>query len=283
MAVFRLSAFADEANPCFDRQLDALKRNGLNLIEMRGVDGKSVSDLTDAEAKTAVKKMQDAGIGFSAMGSPYGKYPIEADFAEHLDAFKRGLELCDIMGIRKVRMFSFFMPKDGTKPEEWRNKVMDQLDIMLDEAEKAGVKLCHENESGIYGNTDDRCVDIMEQYGSRMGCIFDPANFIQNGVNPQMAFPKLEKYLTYMHIKDAIAETHAVVPAGMGDGSLPWIMEQINKKKGEIILTVEPHLKLFDGLQNLQKEELKHKFTYPDKETAFDAAIAAIKGIIDKL
>ncbi len=283
MANFRLSAFADEADAKLDKQLAALKRNGIDRIEMRGVDGKNVSELTDDEAKLAKKKLDDAGVGFSAMGSPFGKYPIEADFTEHLNAFKRGLDICNIMGAKTIRMFSFHMPKDGSKPADWRNKVMDQLGMMLDVADKAGIKLCHENEKGIYGDTDDRCVDIMEQYGSRMGCIFDPANFIQCGVVPKTAFPKLEKYLTYMHIKDAIKETGAVVPAGMGDGSLPWILSQVNKIQGEVILTIEPHLTVFDGLAALQDEKLEHKFSYPDKETAFDAAVAAIKNVISSL
>ena len=282
MAQYRLSAFADEADKMLASQLAALKENNISMIEMRGVDGKSCADLTDDEVKEAKRKLDDAGVKLSSLGSPYGKYPIEKDFQPHLDAFKRGLEITSMLGANQIRMFSFFMPKeDGTKPADWRGKVMDQLGTMLDLADKAGIKLCHENEKGIYGDTDDRCVDLMQVYGDRMGCIFDPANFIQCGVQSIEAFPKLEKYITYMHIKDAIMETGAVVPAGLGDGHVKDILDRLNAK--DAILTLEPHLTAFIGLSALQDEKLTHKFSYADSNAAFNAAVSALKNVLTEI
>ena len=47
MARFILSAFADEASPSLDEQLQALKEEGIGLIELRGVDGKNCSKLNN--------------------------------------------------------------------------------------------------------------------------------------------------------------------------------------------------------------------------------------------
>ena len=47
MTQFTLSAFADEASPEFDRQIAALHRKHIPLMEIRGVDGTNVSALTD--------------------------------------------------------------------------------------------------------------------------------------------------------------------------------------------------------------------------------------------
>ena len=284
MAQYQLSAFADEASRMLSEQLEAMKSNGISLIEMRGVDGKSVADLTDEEAKEAKRKLDDAGAALSSLGSPYGKYPIEQPFEAHLDAFKRGLEITKILGADRIRMFSFFMPREGdSKPADWRGKVIDQLGQMLDLADDAGIRLCHENEKGIYGDVDDRCVDLMEVYGDRMGCIFDPANFIQCGVKPIEAFPKLEKYITYMHIKDALLENGAVVPAGMGDGNVKDILDRLAARADNMTLTLEPHLTVFDGLKALQDEKLNHKFSYPDRLSAFNAAVSALKVILNDL
>ena len=284
MAQYQLSAFADEASRMLSEQLEAMKNNGIALIEMRGVDGKSVADLTDEEAKEAKRKLDDAGAALSSLGSPYGKYPIEQPFEAHLDAFKRGLEITKILGADRIRMFSFFMPREGdSKPADWRGKVIDQLGQMLDLADDAGIRLCHENEKGIYGDIDDRCVDLMEVYGDRMGCIFDPANFIQCGVKPIEAFPKLEKYITYMHLKDALLENGAVVPAGMGDGNVKDILDRLAARADNMTLTLEPHLTVFDGLKALQDEKLNHKFSYPDRLSAFTAAVSALKVILNDL
>ena len=53
MVRFRLSAFADEADPSLKQQIEVLRRHGISLLEMRGVDGKNVSELSDAEAAEA--------------------------------------------------------------------------------------------------------------------------------------------------------------------------------------------------------------------------------------
>ena len=66
MAQYQLSAFADEASRMLSEQLEAMKSNGISLIEMRGVDGKSVADLTDEEDKEAKRKLDDAGAALPA-------------------------------------------------------------------------------------------------------------------------------------------------------------------------------------------------------------------------
>ena len=42
----RLCAFADEASANLDGQIEALKRNGIGLIEIRGVDGENIKDIS---------------------------------------------------------------------------------------------------------------------------------------------------------------------------------------------------------------------------------------------
>ena len=50
-------------------------------------------------------------------------------------------------------------------------------------------------------------------------------------------------------IKDVIAETEELVPAGVGDGNIPKLVEMI---QGDQVLTLEPHLVLFATLQSLE-------------------------------
>ena len=46
MQQWRVFAFADEADPSFEGQLLAMKRNGLAGLEIRGVDGENISKIT---------------------------------------------------------------------------------------------------------------------------------------------------------------------------------------------------------------------------------------------
>lgn len=282
MQRFRLSAFADEAGQDLTEQIRALKDNGISLVELRNVNGKSCADLTDAEVKEMRAALDGEGIRLSALGSPYGKYPIEAPFAPHLDAFKRGLEIAAGLGADRIRMFSFHMPKSGqTEPAHWRGEVIDRLGIMLDLAEEAGILLCHENEKGIYGDTDFRCADLLQVCGGRMGFVFDPANFIQCGVETVPAFRRLKNHITYMHVKDALYGSGSVVPAGKGEGAVESILGWLDGE--ETVLTLEPHLTVFSGLEKLQAEALTHAYTYPDGRTAFCAAVAALKDILQHI
>ena len=281
MAQFILSAFADEASSMLDEQIKALQEEGVTLIELRGVDGKNVSNLTLEEAAAVKAKLDAAGIRLSALGSPYGKASLGVAFDDHLALFKHGLELCRVLDCKRIRMFSFY---PAGPVEESRDEVLRRLEIMLDLAEKAGVQLVHENEKGIYGDDAARNADLLEHFGDRLGFAFDPANFIQCGVDTLKAYEQLHERITYMHIKDALMADGAVVCAGHGDGNVPEILRRLNQEReGELILTVEPHLTVFKGLSDLQDEALKHHESYPDSRTAFHAAVQALKDIINQL
>ena len=274
MAKYILSAFADEASPALDEQIRALKEAGIGCVELRGVDGKSVKDLTLDEARAARAKLDAAGIRVSSMGSPFGKIGIEDDFEPHLQEFWHALALCEILGAKLMRVFSFYIP-EGRDPAAYRDEVLRRMTAMLDAAEGTGVKLAHENEKGIYGDIGDRCLDLAEALGSRLGTILDPANYIQCQDAPYAQLQKLRGRITYLHVKDALFADGSVVPCGKGDGEVARIIDEVNGE--DMYLSVEPHLTVFKGLENLQGEELKHKYAYPDSFTAFQAAVSALK------
>ncbi len=279
MAKFRLSAFADEYSPALDRQLEGLSSFGIDKIELRGVDGKNVSELTPNEAKTVKKKLDAAGVTLSAVGSPLGKVDISGDIAAHIELSKRVAETANILGADKVRGFSFY------KTEGKREAVIDALGKMLDVFCGAGLLFCHENEKNIYGDTAERCLDLKETFGDRLGVVFDHANFIQCGVEPYPhAFSLLGRSLTYMHIKDADADG-TVVPAGEGVGKIYETLSEVDKMyPGEVILTLEPHLHVFSGLDALEHgEKSKLRGTYGTNEEAFAAAVGALRSVIEEI
>ena len=283
MARFVLSAFADEAAGPLDGQIEALKEESIGLIELRGIGGDSASYISAEEAEKVRRQLDEAGIRLSALGSPFGKTRIDEPFEKPLTDFRHGLELCRILGCGRIRMFSYYTPS-GDRPERWRDEVLRRLDIMLSDAEKAGVLLTHENEKGIYGDNAERCADLMTHFGDRLGFVFDPANFVQCGVDTKQAFDLLHESITYMHIKDALKADGAVVAAGHGDGNVFELLRRVNdERRDEIVLTLEPHLAVFEGLQGLQQEEVTHHETYPSRKAAFHAACSALRGLLAEL
>ena len=114
----------------------------------------------------------------------------------------------------------------------------------LDEAAASGVVLLHENEKGIYGDTPERVLDIMETVDSpALRVAWDSANFVQVGVKPYTeAYAVLRPYLEYFQIKDAVAGTGQVVPAGEGDGELDATIAALKADGFAGFASLEPHL-----------------------------------------
>ena len=273
----KLCAFADEASPSVVGQIAAMKRNGLSLLEIRGVDGENISAITPAKAKEVRRMLDDAGLAVWSMGSPIGKISLADDFAPHLDTFRRILEYADVLGATRIRLFSFY-PIAGENDEVTRERVLERLNAFC-ELTPDSVVLCHENEKKIYGDTAERCLAIHKAL-PRLRAVFDPANFIQCGVDTLRAWELLEDYVDYLHIKDAMADG-VVVPAGQGVGNLAEIVTQYLARGGEV-MTLEPHLTKFIGLDKLENgESLKPGLsTYKTNDEAFDAAVAALRSII---
>jgi len=243
MGKFILSAFADEIDSNLDTQMDVLDQHGIKHIEMRGVNGRLLVDHTLKEAKQIKEKMDARGFKLSAIGSPIGKISITDDFDPHLELFKHTVKIAEIMECRYIRMFSFFIP-EGENPDKYKDEVINRWKSFIRAAKGSGITLLHENESGIYGDTPERCLDLLQHLDNdHVKAIFDFANFVQCNVKVYPdAFELLEDYIVYIHIKDAKHSNHQVVPAGEGDGSIKEILQYLYDSGYEGFLSLEPHL-----------------------------------------
>lgn len=271
---YKLAAFADEAGSSIEEQISAMKENNITFLEIRGVNGESIADITVDKARSIRRQLEDSGISVWSLGSPYGKIGIEEDFTPHLDQFKHGLELADILGAKHIRLFSFYVPQGSA--EKYKDEVMSRLDKFISAARGSGIILCHENEKGIYGDNASRCAEIHKEF-SELKAVFDPANFIQCGQDTKAAWELLNPYVEYMHIKDARSDG-TVVPAGKGEGNISFLLSQYKEE----ILTIEPHLAVFEGFNELEAGEKTsmEEYCYPSSRAAFDAAVNALKDLI---
>ncbi len=278
MEKFRLCAFADEADKMISGQIKALHENEIRLIELRGIDGKNVADITPAEAKELGKKFDSEGIAVWSIGSPIGKVDITSPAADELDRFKRVLETANILGAENIRMFSFYKTDDSASCFD---KVCRRLDDMISAAKGSGVDLCHENEKGIFGDTAERCFKLHTALPEFRG-VFDPANFVQCGEDTLIAWELLKPFMKYAHIKDA-NESGKVVPPGAGLGHLRELLPRF-ADAGIQVLTLEPHLKSFVGLAALEDGEVpKVGSSFGSNREAFDFAVNTLKNLISQL
>jgi len=285
MAKILLSAFTDEYNRDVDTQINLCKEQGLAYFEPRFVGDKNIADLTAQEAKELKLKLGD--IKVSSIGSPLGKINLADDFEAHLEKAKRVFDTANILDTENIRMFSFYLHQ-GKSREECREEVLDKLGRMLKVAKEFGVTLCHENEGEIYGESPEQCLDILQAFGGELKAVFDMGNFVLGGYDPyNVGYPMLKDYIKYFHIKDALA-AGAVVPPGLGEGKVKELLTDYKNDFGkDFIVTLEPHLQTFDGLNALVVpgggKPFDNPYKYETQEAAFLDALTKMKAILAKI
>lgn len=272
----KLCAFADEAAASLHGQIDAMQKNGIKLLEIRHVDGENIADISAAKAREVRKTLDAYGISVWSVGSPIGKYPLSEDFAPHMDAFLHTSELAEILGAKNMRIFSFFTKPGADKARE-KEEVFLRMRAICEKA-PGKLTLCHENEKEIYGESIEACLSLHREF-PRLRAVFDPANFVQCGEDTEKAFDLLAPYIEYLHVKDA-RTGGKVVLAGDGEGKIPLILQKYRAIGGEVV-TLEPHLKAFIGLDKLENgKSLDSAGIYKTGGEAFDAASARLKNIL---
>ena len=279
MEHFVFSAFADEYAVDFPRQLDALNSFGIDYLEIRHVAGKNISTLGKNEIHEVKKALDCHGIKVNSIGSPLGKIPLDDDMDAHMETAKNVFETANILDAKCVRMFSFY-PPEGKAIENCRDEVIAALEKMVALAEPYGILLCHENEANLYGETPERCLDILKYFGGRIKAVFDMGNFVLGGYDPLPAYGMLKEYIEYFHIKDALF-AGAIVPAGKGEARIGEILsDHATTVKKETFVTLEPHLQVFPGLRSLTGIPFDQPYQYDSQEAAFTDAVIHLKEIL---
>jgi sugar phosphate isomerase/epimerase len=273
--MFTLSAFADEISPDPQQQIDVLKQCGIRHIEFRSILKTNVLDLTDLQIQEFKSQLDREGFRLSAIGSPIGKVVIDQPFEPHLKRFQRAVELAKVFGTPNIRIFSYYLTEGGDW-DDWRREVLDRMWQKCKIARQAGVRLIHENEHRIYGDSPDRVADLMQTVleqvdGDHLGAVYDPANYVFCGHDPWEGWQKTKQWTVHFHIKDwATGEKHGRL-AGEGQGRIPEVMAEAVKMKYQGYATLEPHLLGGGPTGGVTGPEL------------FPKAAAAFKNILDQV
>jgi sugar phosphate isomerase/epimerase len=240
---FTLSGFGDEVDPNPEVQAAVLLAIGAKHIEVRSAWGTNVSELS-AEQLVELKAVLDAkGLKVSAVASPIGKVEVSLPVEHEVQRLRRIIGAAKTLDTKYIRIFSFYRA-EGQSQEEIREDVMTRMAALAALAAEAGVVLLHENEKGIYGDTPERVLDIMKSVDSpSLRLAWDNANFVQVGVKPFTdGYAMLRPYLEYFQVKDALAGSGEVVPAGQGDGELKETIAALKADGYRGFASLEPHL-----------------------------------------
>ncbi|WP_405474425.1 sugar phosphate isomerase/epimerase family protein [Paenarthrobacter ilicis] len=242
-AVWNLSGFGDEVDPDPAVQAAVLLALGASHIEVRSAWGTNVSELAPEDVVRLKGILDDKGLKVSAVASPIGKVDVSLPVEHEVTRLRQIISVAKGLGTKYVRIFSFYRA-EGQSQDEIRDAVMERMEALAKEAAGQDIVLLHENEKGIYGDTPERVLDIMESVKSpALKVAWDNANFVQVGVKPYTeGYALLRPYLEYLQVKDAIATTGEVVPSGEGDGELEETIAALAADGYTGFASLEPHL-----------------------------------------
>jgi len=277
--VVKISCFGDEIASDIDTQIEVMTAQRVRYLEMRSADGVPVLTLDDDHARTIKDKLDASGIRVSAIASPIGKVKVTDPFDPHLDAFGRAIDLAKFFETPNIRVFSYYAP-EGSEPAAYRDEIMRRMRAKADVAEQSGVLMLHENEKEIYGDTAERCEDILRTVSSpNLRAIIDPANFVECGVRPfDDAYRRYGAEVDYFHIKDAVGSTGEIVPAGDGDGQIPDILAALRDRDFAGVLSLEPHLKVAGKSSGFSGPDLFRKAVRALRSVMYEAGLTEETG-----
>jgi L-ribulose-5-phosphate 3-epimerase len=226
---FHLGVVADEISDDPNLAFPDARDLGLHEVELQTLWGKPVTELSGAEIQRVRELLACYGLRVSMIGTgflkacrvdliPGGDFEASADFARHMEVFRRSLIIAKAFDCRLVRTFSFRrphmaglgnpsprLPRGGEIPAQMLDLIREGLCIPTRIAEREGVTMGLENVRSCYGNTGENARGIIDAVSSpALKAVWDPANsFVSGGVDYPDGYEAIRPHMVHVHFKDA--------------------------------------------------------------------------------
>jgi sugar phosphate isomerase/epimerase len=239
---FTISGFGDEIADDPAEQLDVLASLEIHHLDLRGAWGRNVLDFDDDDVRRLKALLSERGAQVATIASPVGKSQIGEPSSFESARLDTAIRLAAAFATPLIRMFSFYHA--DVSHADCRDEVVSRLGHWASTAERAGVTLLLENEGDLWGDTPDRCHDLLTSVNSpALRFTLDTGNFAALGVDSyETAYPLLKPWLRHIQVKDLKRTTRQVVPAGQGDGQVPEVLAAARRDGYQGYLALEPHL-----------------------------------------
>jgi sugar phosphate isomerase/epimerase len=270
-ASFSITGFGDEISPDLDVQLAALRRMGLEALDLRTAFGKNVLALTDTEVDEVADHVRDHGLRVQCIGSPVNKCPYTPEGREEqFRKLERAVAIAKCLGTSRIRVFTPETDPNGGSSAwpEVKAWVADQVAL----ATSAGITLMHENDGRFFGAFPSNAKLLFEEFGGpSFRAVYDPGNAVLIGTRTMRDwFPWLLPHLDTVHIKDGRESEGKFVNAGEGDGEMVAMFRFLIGQGWNGPLTMEPHAKVAGSAGGFSGEEL------------FGQAVDALRKVLDE-
>jgi len=252
-----LSGFTDEVSDDLTLQIKALKELGWNYIDLRTVDGKNVSSLSDDEFDKVYQQLSENDIEIACFGSSIANWGREADNSLELDILemKQSIRHMQKADVRFIRIMSYKVDSPVKLDSDHETIVIKNIGKIVRLAEESGIVCLHENCETWAGQSCQHSLRLLERINSpALKLVFDtgnPVSMYRIAGDPPYPyqdslkfFQQVREHVAYLHIKDArwVDDTLHYTFPGEGLGNVEDILQMVNECNMEIPISIEPHV-----------------------------------------
>lgn len=252
-----ISGFTDEVSDDLSVQIKVLKELGWNHIDLRTVNGKNISALSDDEFDVAHEMLVENGITISCFGSTIANWSRDARNSLELDLEELNNSICHMKkaDVRYIRIMSYKVDSPIGLESDFESLVVKNIREIVSIAEANGIVCLHENCETWGGQSYLHSLRLLEQINSpALKLVFDTGNPVSMqhvaGTEPFAYqdslefFKQVQEHVAYLHIKDAYREKNALryTFPGKGDGKVKEILRYVSQNDMYIPISIEPHV-----------------------------------------
>jgi 3-dehydroshikimate dehydratase len=237
-----ISACSDEISQDLAIALHVLEREEVHHVDLRGVWGSNVVNMTQEQGSRAREMLRERGFQVTALSTAVGKTRITEDFAPELARFERAVELARFFDAPYLRVFSFIATEEEAR--HFWPEAIERLHMLCEIAALYDIQVAHENEEGGFcAWRPEECLAMHQALPPHFRALFEPCSFTVMNYDPYTdALPLLRPYLGYVHVRDTPRGTTRYTVVGEGDVGWQTILADLYAHNFEGYLTLEPHL-----------------------------------------
>ncbi len=252
-----ISGFTDEVSDDLDVQIRALQELGWNHIDLRTVDGKNVSTLSDDEFARVHSRLLEHNISIACFGSTVANWGRDAhsDLQLDLKELRNSIRHMHMAGVRYLRIMSYRIDEPVALGHELESVVIANIRKITEIAADNDIVCLHENCLSWGGQSHLHTLRLLEAVDSpALRLIFDTGNPVSmkdvrgkqpyGYQNPYHFFDQVREYVDYIHIKDAVVEAGNVryVFPGDGEAMVGKILDSLVEHDTVVPISIEPHV-----------------------------------------
>ena len=252
-----ITGFTDEVSDDLSLQIRALKELGWSHIDLRTVNGKNVSSLTDREFDYIYEQLSENDIQIACFGSTVANWSRDVikSFDQDMLEMKNSIRHMKKGGVRFIRIMSYKIDSPVPLGSDHESAVIANTRKIVQLAEDSGIVCLHENCQTWGGQSCQHSIRLLEAVDSpALKLVFDTGNpFSMHYVAGEPPYPyqnalkffqEVRPHVEYLHIKDGhwAGDVSEYTFPGEGLGNVAEILREIKEHKMDIPISIEPHV-----------------------------------------